>query len=93
MVPIHKLSFLLLLTFYMQCCGYKAADADDLEPREGEIVGVLVDSNGKSDPNSTIELYRLLQTWRKLPCREGISRRYRVRSHRCIASTLADKYV
>ena len=42
----------------MQSCGYKAADADDLEPREGEIVGVLVDSNGKSDPDSRIELYR-----------------------------------
>lgn len=55
---VHKLSFLLLLTFCMQNCGYKAADADDLEPREGEIVGVLVDSSGKSDPNSTIELYR-----------------------------------
>jgi hypothetical protein len=57
-VHTHKLSFLLLLTFCIQSCGYKAADADDLEPREGEIVGVLVDANGKSDPESTIELYR-----------------------------------
>lgn len=58
MGPTHKLSFLLILTFFMPGCGYKAADADDLEPREGEIVGVLVDANGKSDPDSTIELYR-----------------------------------
>lgn len=58
MVQAHRLTFLLLLTFYMQSCGYKAADADDLEPREGEVVGILIGSNGKSDPNSTIELYR-----------------------------------
>lgn len=58
MVNASMLSIMLLLTFNMQSCGYKAADADDLEAREGEIVGVLVGSDGKSDPNSTIELYR-----------------------------------
>jgi hypothetical protein len=40
------------------CGGYKAADDEDLEPREGEIVGVLVNENGKANPDSTIELYR-----------------------------------
>lgn len=40
------------------CGGYNAADDEDLEPREGEIVGVLVNSNGKANPDSTIELYR-----------------------------------
>ncbi len=48
----------MLLAFTGQGCGYKAADADDLEAREGEIVGVLLGSNGKANPDSTIELYR-----------------------------------
>lgn len=54
------LPFLIfLLAFTVQSCGgYKAADAEDVEPREGEIVGVLVNSNGKANPDSTIELYR-----------------------------------
>lgn len=57
---VHSLSWRLslLLAFTMQGCGYKAADADDLEPRDGEIVGVLVGGNGKANPDSTIELYR-----------------------------------
>ncbi len=49
----------MLLAFTGQGCGYKAADADDLEAREGEIVGVLLGSNGKANPDSTIELYRV----------------------------------
>jgi hypothetical protein len=41
-----------------QCGGYKAADEDDLEVRQGEIVGVLVDSKGKSHPDATIQLIK-----------------------------------
>ncbi|WP_141732741.1 hypothetical protein [Oligoflexus tunisiensis] len=53
------LLFLLMMGLTVQSCGgYKAADDEDLEPREGEIVGVLVNENGKANPDSTIELYR-----------------------------------
>src|SRR5690606_28934419 len=43
-------------------CGYKAADSDDLTPRGGEIVGVLVDANDKSHPDAWIELYEVAAT-------------------------------
>lgn len=39
------------------CGGYKAADPDDLAPRAGEIVGVLVDDRGKASPDATIQLF------------------------------------
>lgn len=58
MVHLFSWRLSLLLAFTLQGCGYKAADADDLEPRDGEIVGVLVGGNGKANPDSTIELYR-----------------------------------
>jgi hypothetical protein len=54
-----QLSVLLISGFMIQSCGgYKAADDEDLEPREGEIVGVLVNERGKASPDSIIELYR-----------------------------------
>jgi hypothetical protein len=52
------LLLMLLVAFTNQSCGYKPADEDDLQPREGEIVGILVGSNGKANPDATIELYR-----------------------------------
>ncbi len=48
-------SFFFLMTY--GCGGYKAADADDLEPRPGEIVGVLVNGDGKATPDATIQLF------------------------------------
>lgn len=51
--PILLLSALLVLP----ACGYTAADDDDVEPRTGEIAGVLVKDNDKSDPNATIQLF------------------------------------
>jgi len=51
------LLLVLIASAALQSCGYNAADAEDLQPRDGEIVGVLIKANGKADPNSTIELY------------------------------------
>ena len=49
---------LILIHVLAQSCGYKAAPSDELVAREGEIVGVLIKSNGKADPSSTIELFQ-----------------------------------
>lgn len=58
-----RLAFLgLTLMLGTGCGGYKAADPDDLDPREGEIVGVLVDSDGKAHPDAWIELYLVTAT-------------------------------
>jgi hypothetical protein len=47
-----------VLVLALQACGgYQAADEDDLEPRAGEIVGILVDANGKAHPDASVELY------------------------------------
>lgn len=47
----------LLLGVLLGCGGYDAADESDIEPRAGEIVGVLVDNRGKAHPDASIELY------------------------------------
>ena len=48
---------LALLIFAAGCGGYKAADDEDIVARSGEIVGVLVNDKGKSQPDSTIQLF------------------------------------
>ena len=42
--------------FTIACGGYEPADESDLTARPGEIVGVMLNENGKSDPNTTIQL-------------------------------------
>src|SRR5690606_1881421 len=58
MYRFARLTLLLVTAGILSQCGYKAADEDDLEVRQGEIVGVLVDSKGKSHPDATIQLIK-----------------------------------
>ncbi|MFW7378607.1 MAG: hypothetical protein ACOH5I_07370 [Oligoflexus sp.] len=61
MARIQQLKFsvfnIAIVLHLTACGGYDAADESDLEPRPGEIVGVLVDERGKAHPDASIELY------------------------------------
>ncbi len=60
--PFRRFLVVGLASLATACGGYKAADPDDLDPREGEIVGVLVDKDGKAHPDAWIELYDVTAT-------------------------------
>lgn len=49
--------FILSAMLTSACGGYEAAESKDLQARQGELVGVLIDAKGKSHPDASVQLF------------------------------------